>query len=92
MTYKIDTSYFLAWLSALIGSNQYWLARCQDNITEWDIMSWFWWPGLPVAQHYIVLSHYGCALSQVSAHPDMTVDVAKLQNRKPSNSTCVHFH
>ena len=24
---------------------------CQDNVTEWDIRSCCWWPGLPVGQH-----------------------------------------
>ena len=41
MTYKIDTCCFLAWCSVLIGEGKDSLVYCQDNVTEWDIMSWF---------------------------------------------------
>ena len=54
--------------SASLG---YWLAPCQDNVTEWDIMSWPWWHGLRVGRH-------ACTLSQVGSRPDMTIDVARM--------------
>ena len=38
MTYQIDTCYFLAWCSALIGLGKDWLAQCWDNVIEW---AWF---------------------------------------------------
>ena len=50
--YKIDTCLFLAWLSALLGHGKGQLARCQDNVTEWDIRSWCRWCNFPMGQHY----------------------------------------
>ena len=39
-----------------------WLAQSQDNVTEWDIRPWCWWPVLPVGQHYKVTISV-CALT-----------------------------
>ena len=62
-TYKIDTCCSLARRSVLLGHDKDWMARGQDNVTEWDIISghgaWF----LSEAE---LLSHQECALSQVS--------------------------
>ena len=52
---KIDVCRFLARHSA----------QCQDNMTEWDIRSWSWWPGFLVEQR-----HHDYALTQVGACPD----------------------
>ena len=38
--FKIDASHFLAWHLALLGQGKDWLAQCQDNVIEWDIMAW----------------------------------------------------
>ena len=57
MTYKIDTCCFLARVarrSALLGYGNDWLVQCQDTVTELDIRSWSWWPGLLVGQHHKV--------------------------------------
>ena len=40
LTYKIDTSQFLARCSALLEQGKDWVAQCQDNVTEWNIRSW----------------------------------------------------
>ena len=69
MTNKIDTCRFLARCLALLGTGKFWLAHCQDNVTEWGIGSWFWWPGFPVVQHYKIAVRAYC--------PDMTLDVTK---------------
>ena len=51
------------------------LAQYQDNVTEWVIrsLSLFWWPGLPVEQHYQVAMSAHC--HQPGAHPIMTLNV-----------------
>ena len=36
------------------------LAQCQDNITEWDIRSWFWWQDLAVGQQYKISINVHC--------------------------------
>ena len=47
--------------------------------------SWCRWPVVPLRQHY--KSCHDCALSQVGAHSDMTLDVARTQkNNKQTNS------
>ena len=74
MTYKIDTCRFLARCSALLGRGINWLAQCQDNVTEWDIMSWCLWVVLAVAQHQKVAMS---AQLQAGTHSDMTIGVAK---------------
>ena len=48
-------------------------------VSEWEIRSQCWWPGLSVGQH--LQSHHDCALSQVD---HMTIDVAGTQNNKQS--------
>ena len=58
MTYQIDTCCFLAWRSALIGQD--WLTQCQDNVTEYDIRSWCWWPDFIIGQHYKVTMSAHC--------------------------------
>ena len=75
MMYKIDTRYFLAWCSALLGYGKDWLAQCQDNVVEWDIRSLCWQPDFPVEQRY---------KANMSAHSHksvpvltMTVDVVR---------------
>ena len=50
-------------------------AQCQGNVTEWDISSWWCWPGLPVRQHYKVAMS---VQSQVDTHPDITLNVARM--------------
>ena len=54
VTSKIYTCHFLARHSALLGWCRGWLTHCHDILTEWDINSWCWWPGLPVGKHYKV--------------------------------------
>ena len=49
---KIDACRFLARRLALLGLGNDCLAKCQDNVTEWDIRLWCWWPGFPVGQQY----------------------------------------
>ena len=73
---KIDTRRFLARRSALLGYEKDWLVQCQNNVTEWDIRSWCWQPGLPVFQHYEIMMN---VQSQVGTHPgpDMTFDIAR---------------
>ena len=63
MTSRIDTCHILARHLALLGSGKDWLAQSQDNVTEWNIKAWCWWPSLPVGQHY--KNHNEGALSQV---------------------------
>ena len=46
MTYKIDICCYLAGHSALLGYGEDWLDQYQDNLTEWDISSWWQWPDL----------------------------------------------
>ena len=53
---KMYTCRFLARCSTLLGWGMDWLAQCQDNVSEWDIRSWCWQPGLPVGWHYKVMS------------------------------------
>ena len=52
-----------------------WLTQCYDNVTEWDIMTWCWWPDFPMGHWEIKpstsSSHYECALSKVDTYPDM---------------------
>ena len=52
-----------------------WLAQWKDNITEWDIRSWCWQPGLPVGQHYKVTMILHC---HKSVPVLMTLDVARM--------------
>ena len=53
------------------------MIQCQDNVIEWDIQSVMvlvaWSPSGAALS-----SHHECTLSQVSAHPDMTLDVARV--------------
>ena len=60
MTYKIDTYCLLAWHLALLGKDKDWFTLCQDNVTEWDIRSWYWWSDFPVGQHYKVSMDMHC--------------------------------
>ena len=53
---KMDTYRFLARHWASLGKGRGWLAQCPDNVTEWDIRSSCWRPGLPVGQHYKSMS------------------------------------
>ena len=39
--------------SLVVGINRIGKGR-QDNVTEWDIRSWFWQPDFPMGQHYKV--------------------------------------
>ena len=55
-----------------------------DNVTERDIRSWCWWPGLPVGQPYKAILSVHCHMS-VSVL--MTLDVARtLTNKKQSKA------
>ena len=63
-TYKIDTCRFLARCSVLIGQGKDWLAQDQDNVTEWDIKSWYWRSGFPVGQHYEIAMCAHCHKSE----------------------------
>ena len=82
----IRTCRFIAKFSALLGQGKEWLAKCQDNVTGWDIGSWCQWPDLRVGWHY--KSHHEYSLSQGSTHPDMTIDFARLHNpnKQPASS------
>ena len=42
----LDTDYFLARRSALLGLGKNWLAQCKDIVTEWDNRPWWWQPVL----------------------------------------------
>ena len=57
---NIYTCHFLVWRLALIGKSKDWLAQCQDNGTECNIMSWCQWPGLPVRLYYKVTISLHC--------------------------------
>ena len=57
---QIDTRHIPARRSILIGYNKDWLAQCQDNVTEWDIGSWWQWPDFPVGQHCKVIMCVHC--------------------------------
>ena len=46
--------------------------QCQDNVTEWIIMSWYWQPGLPVGEHYKVTTN--CIVTP----PDIILDINML--------------
>ena len=48
---------------------------CQDNVTEWDIRSWYWQPGFFMGLHYKVAMN--APLSQIGSRPHMTLDVAR---------------
>ena len=48
-------------------------------MTEGDIESWCWQPDCLVGQQTLSSHH---ALLQVGTHPDMTLDVARMQNSK----------
>ena len=37
---KIGTCRLLARLSVILGWGNDWLAKCHDNVSEWDIRSW----------------------------------------------------
>ena len=67
---KIYTCRFLVRRSTLLGRGKNLLAQCQDNVLEWDIKSWHWWPNFPVWIHYKVASGAHCHKS--SDHHDMT--------------------
>ena len=55
-------------------------------MTEWDIRSLCQWPGFPMGDSS------ECALSQVGASPDMTSDVAGMQdNKRASIVLLVHM-
>ena len=71
MTYQIETCHYRAWCFALIGFDKDWFAQYQDNVTASGACQWF---SFPVGQHY--KGYHECTLSQVSIHPDMTLDVA----------------
>ena len=45
--------------------------QCRDNVTEWDIESWYWQPGLPVGA--ALYSCNECVLSPVDTHADITL-------------------
>ena len=72
--FKIDPCHFLAWCSILLGSDKDWLVRYQDNVTEWDSMSWWRQPVVPVRQHYTFTKS---ALPQVETCPDIAFNVAR---------------
>ena len=51
------------------------LAQHQDNVTEWEIVSWCQQPGLPIMVHYKFAMN---VQSQVGTRADMAVDVARM--------------
>ena len=59
----------------IIRIGQHRLAQCQHNVPEWDIVMvlMVWFPSGAT-----LLSRHECALSQIGAHPDMMVDVARM--------------
>ena len=74
----------------LLAYGKDWLPQLQDNVIEWDIMSWCWLPGLPVEQHYEVTMSARCR--QVGGPSDMTVDVARTlnSNNQPTNQPTIN--
>ena len=70
MTYKIGICRSLALCSASIGRRKHRLAQCQDNMTEWDIESWYQWSVFPVGQHYKVSMSVHCHKSDPSWYGD----------------------
>ena len=75
VAYKIDTCCYLAWHSVLIGQG------LVSSVSEWfecvgyQVMKLVF----PVGQH--CRSRHECALSQVGAHNDMSLDVARTNKR-----------
>ena len=57
---KMYTCQFLAKCSVLLGEDKDWLTQCQDKVTDWDIKSWCWRPGVPVGQQYKVAMSAHC--------------------------------
>ena len=76
MTFKVGTLSLPNLAPGVTRIGKDWLAQYQDDVTGWDIRSWSWQPDLPVGQHHKVSPE--CALSQVGAHPDMTLHIARL--------------
>ena len=35
----------------------------KDIVTEWDILLWFWWAGLPEGCRYVVTVNANCPMS-----------------------------
>ena len=66
--------------SASIGYGNYWLVQYQDNVTEWEIRPWCWWPGFPVGQHYEFLMCSHC--HKYVSHYYMTLNVVRMQSPK----------
>ena len=60
MTCNIDTCRFLAWHLTLIGYGKDWLVQYEDNVTEWDIGSWYHWPDVPLEEHHKVAMSVYC--------------------------------
>ena len=58
-----------------------WLAQCQDNVTESDDDLSHGAGGL-VSQWGCTIIHREDTLSHVSTSPDMTLDVARMENNK----------
>ena len=52
--------YFIARCSALLEQGKDWLFQCQDNVTEWDIWSWYWHPGFPMRHQFKVAMSVYC--------------------------------
>ena len=75
---KIDTCHFLARRSALLELVKDYLASGPDNVTEWgyQVIVLVTWSPSGVARR----SARECTLSQVSIYPDMTLNVARMQN------------
>ena len=51
------------------------LAKCQNNVTEWDINLWCCLPGVIQRQHY--LNQHRCVRSQAGTCSDITLDFAR---------------
>ena len=58
--FKIDNYHFLAKHSTLLGYAKDWFVQAQENVTDWDIRTWCWWPAFPGRQHYkaAMSAHY----------------------------------
>ena len=78
--FKMYTCHLRARHVALLWHVMDWLVQCQHNVTELDSNSWRWWLGLSQECHTI--NSHDCNLSQVGLRPDMTFNVARMQNNK----------
>ena len=60
------------------------MVKFQDDVTEWDVKSWCWWPGLPLEQYFKY------TLSPVGTRPDIILDIARSSDslNQPTDISC----